>query len=163
VAARRLIIVLLVLFAISVAAASIAPDRKGGGLFGPSGSSSSSTTTTTTAPPPPEATGSALKARIRASADRPETVEGFAGDQLDLDVVSDRTIVVEVAEFGITETAAEGAPANFDLLLRDPGRFEITDLDSGKTVGRLVVRKPKPDKPGKAGGDAKQDSAGQTT
>lgn len=139
-AARRLIIVLLVLFGISVIAASIAPDRKGGQLLD---SPDSSTTTRTTAPPPPEATGASLTARIRASAEDPETVEGFAGDQLALSVASDRAIQLEIAAFGITETAAEDAPADFDLLLRDPGSYAITDVDTGKVVGRLVVERAK--------------------
>ncbi len=160
-AARRLIIVLLVLFGISVLAASIAPDRKGGGLLSPP--SSSSTTSTTTAPPPPEATGVALTARIKASAAMPETVKGFVGDQLELDVAGDRTIVLEIPHFGLTETAAPGAPANFDLLLRDAGAFEVTDIESGKVVGRLVVREPKGSGSGSAGPDTTGNGQGSET
>ena len=50
--------------------------------------------------------------------------------------------MIEIGEYGVTEFAAPNAPATFDLLLREPGRFPITDGDSGRIVGRLVVREP---------------------
>ena len=50
--------------------------------------------------------------------------------------------MIEIGEFGVTDFAAPNAPATFDLLLREPGRFPITDGDSGRIVGRLVVHKP---------------------
>ena len=142
-AARRLIIVLLVLFGISVAAAAIAPDRKGG-LIGASDSDSTSTASTISdSTAPTAATGATLTARIDANSARPETVEGFAGDQLELAVTSrGKGQVIEIGEYGVTEFAAPNAPAVFDLLLREPGRFPITDGDSGRIVGRLVVREP---------------------
>lgn len=140
-AARRLIIVLLVLFGVSVVAAAIAPDRKGGQLL--DSPDSTSTTSTAAAPPPPQATGVAITARITASVEKPETVEGFVGDQLDLQVAGERTTVVEIADFGLTDTAAENAPADFDLLLREPGTSPITDAESGRVIGRLVVREPR--------------------
>ena len=144
-AARRLIIVLLVLFGISVAAAAIAPDRKGG-LLGSSGSDSTSTSTSSTtsdSSAPTAPAGATLTAGIDAGSARPETVEGFVGDQLELAVTSrENGRVIEIGEYGVTEFAAPNAPAEFDLLLRDPGRFPITDGDSGRIVGRLVVREP---------------------
>ena len=87
-AARRLIIVLLVLFGISVVAAAIAPDRKGG-LIGSSDSDSTSTSSTASDSSAPTApAGATLTARIDANSARPETVEGFVGDQLELAVTS---------------------------------------------------------------------------
>ena len=50
--------------------------------------------------------------------------------------------MIEIGEYGVTKFAAPNAPAVFDLLLRAPGRFPITDGDSGRIVGRLVVREP---------------------
>ena len=160
-AARRLIIVLLVLFGISVAAAAIAPDRQGG-LIGASDSDSTPTTTSTsstssTSPAQAAKTGEALTARIDASSTRPETVKGLVGDQLELNVGSRNGRVIEIGEFGVTDFAAPNAPATFNLLLRDPGRFPITDGDSGRVVGRLVVRQP-----AKHGG-AGRDHTGETT
>ena len=171
-AAKRLIIVLLVLFGISVAAAAIAPDRQGGLIGADSNStSSSSTSTTSTSPAPATPTGETLTARIDASSSRPETVEGFVGDQLELHVASrGNGRVIEIGEFGLTDFAAPEAPATFDLLLREPGRFPITDGDSGRILGRLAVRKPAGHHGGKRGEpdhDRDQgqnhDRSGQTT
>ena len=152
-AARRLIIVLLVLFGISVAAAAIAPDRQGG-LIGASDSDSTSTSSTTsTSPAPTTAAGETLTVRIDASSARPETVEGFVGDQLELNVRSRNGQVIEIGQYGVTDFAAPNAPATFDLLLREPGRFPITDGDSGRIVGRLIVHKPAGHDDGDGGGN----------
>jgi hypothetical protein len=148
-AARRLIIILLVLFGISVVAASIAPDRKGGGILGDSSttstttsSASTSSTTTTATPTPLPAGGESLTARIDASVSAPQTVKAFVGDQLDLNVGSERSRSIEIPDFGVTETAAADAPASFNLLLREPGEIAIIDAASGDIIGRLVVSKP---------------------
>jgi hypothetical protein len=151
VAARRLLIILLLLLAASVAAAALAPDRTS--RIRPAGSSTSSTTTTTT--PAPEPTGEALSDRINASEKHPETVEAFVGDQLALDVgVADgpgRSISLD--DFGVTDFAAPEAPAHFDLLLREPGYFAITD-EQGRVVGRLEVKVPgSAPEPGSGAGD----------
>ncbi len=139
-AARRLIIVLVMLFAISILAASIAPDRRGGLIGDDSTSTTSETTTTTTSAPSPS--GDALTVRIDASTTDPEKVEAFVGDQLELNVGSERAREIEIAEFGVTETAAPYAPADFNLLLREAGRLAITDADTGQILGRLVITEP---------------------
>lgn len=146
-AARRLIIVLLVLFAVSVVAAMIAPERRGP-LLGESSSSTtdstSSTTTTADKPPPDELpSGVALTARIEASETKPESIEAFVGDQLELNVGSERSREIEIPAFGEVETAAPDAPADFNLLLRDAGKLPIIDADSGALLGRIDVAEPK--------------------
>jgi hypothetical protein len=146
-AARRLIIVLLVLFGISVVAAMIAPERKGGGVLGDSSSTTTSSTTTTTAATPPPISGEALTAKIDASTSAPETVKGFVGDQLALNVATERAREIEIPDFGVTESAAADAPANFNLLLREPGEIAITDAGTGDIVGRLLVAEPAVAKP----------------
>jgi hypothetical protein len=172
-AARRLIIVLLVLFAVSVVAAMIAPERRGPLLGDRSTSSTTdsttsatSTTSTTgagsTGPEKPQApdtlpSGESLTARIDASEKSPQTVEAFVGDQLELVIGSSRAREIEIPAFGVTEDAAPAAPANFNLLLREPGRLPIIDADSGVLLGRLDVREPrgvadKADRGGKSAG-----------
>ena len=148
-AARRLIIVLLVLFAVSIVAALIAPERRGPLLGDGSSSSTESTTTAATTTTTPEQTnaatpprGDSLTVRIDASAAKPESVEAFVGDQLELNVGSDRAREIEIPAFGVTEDAAPRAPANFNLLLREAGRLPILDADSGELLGRLDVDKP---------------------
>ncbi|MCB0874893.1 MAG: hypothetical protein KDB46_01740 [Solirubrobacterales bacterium] len=168
-AARRLIIVLLVLFAVSIVAAMIAPERKGpllGDRTSSSTTNTSSTTTDTTAArtdstaakePTTRDTlpsGEALTVRIDASEKSPETVEAFVGDQLELNVGSERAREVEIPAFGVTEDAAPDAPANFNLLLREPGKLPIIDADTGVLLGRLDVeeRRGKGQRGGKGAG-----------
>jgi hypothetical protein len=156
-AARRLIIVLLVLFAVSIVAAMIAPERRGPLLGDRSSSSTDSTSSTTTTTTTETTTadelpsGEALTARIEASPAKPESVEAFVGDQLDLNVGSERSREIEIPAFGITETAAPDAPANFNLLFREAGKLPIIDADSGELVGRLDVSEPRGTGTGGAG------------
>ena len=144
-AARRLIIVLLVLFAISIVAAMIAPERRGPLLGDRSSSNTESTTSTSTTtseettPDDLPSSGEALTVRIDASESKPESVEAFVGDQLELNVGSERARQIEIPAFGTTETAAPDAPADFNLLLREAGKFPIIDADSGALLGRLDV------------------------
>jgi hypothetical protein len=161
-AARRLIIVLLVLFAVSIVAAMIAPERRGPLLGDRSSSSTDSSSTTTTAPEeaaPAKTTtaepapGEALTVRIDASEAKPESVAAFVGDQLALNVGSEKPRAVEIPAFGVTDFAAPDAPASFDLLLRVPGRLPIIDGDTGELLGRLDVAEPRHD-PGSGGGDS---------
>jgi hypothetical protein len=152
VAARRLLIVLLLLLAASVAAAALAPDRTSQLLSTSDSSTTTTSTTTTTADPP----GGSLSERIDASVEKPQTVDAFVGDQLELSVGiasgPGRTIAIE--QFGVTEFAAPEAPAHFDLLLREQGYYAVTD-ERGEVVGRIQVRLrgSEPVPPGSAGGE----------
>lgn len=150
-AARRLIIVLVLLLAASIVAASVAPDRTGR-LVGVTDETTTTETTTTeetttttapapTAPAPPPPVGDALNVRINASVKHPETVNGLVGDQLALAVGSDPPRSIAIPSLGLTEFAAEDAPAHFNLLLRAPGTYAITDgEDPSVILGRLEVR-----------------------
>ena len=149
-AARRLVIILVLLLAASVVAASLAPDRTG-----PLSDDESTTSTSTTAPPTSPAqqepsttdAGESLRVRIDASAESPETIEGFTGDQLALDVGSKQPRTIAIEPLGLTEFAEPGAPAHFDLLLREVGTIPITDLDSEQVVGRLLAAEPDQPRP----------------
>ena len=171
-AARRLIIVLVLLLAASIAAASIAPDRTGRLVGVENDTSTDETTSTTTATTPapvpideipagPQGDrGEALNAHIEALEKRPETVEGLVGDQLSLTVGASPPRSVAIPPLGLTEFAAEDAPARFDLLLREPGSYPITDgEDPGVILGRLQVRMPPEDAP--QGGRGKSDADGR--
>ncbi len=132
-AARRLIVVLVVLLAISIAAAAVAPDRAA--RFRPLPRPQ----TTSPAPLHPDPAGGVVTAAIQASVAKPPTVRAAAGDRLELSVGSERGLAVEIAPLGLFEDAATAAPARFDLLLREAGTLPITDADSGRIVGRIVV------------------------
>lgn len=136
-AARRLLIVLVLLLAASIVAAALAPERRGSGLFG---DSSPTTSTTTTTAPEPQPAGASLEVRIDASVRDPETIRAAPGDQLALavGVPAEPARTIAIDEFGLTDFAAPLAPARFNLLLRQPGEFAITD-EQGEVVGRIVV------------------------
>lgn len=151
-AARRLIIVLVVLLAISIAAAAIAPDRAT--RFRPVPAPQA----TSPGSPQPDPMGGVVTAEIQASATKPPTVRAAAGDRLELSVSSERGLAVEIAPLGLFEDAATAAPARFDLLLREAGTLPITDADSGRVVGRIVVSEA--EEPG-AGGGAQGGGPGQ--
>ena len=142
-AARRLVVVMLVLLFISSLAAALAPVRPGEDR-----SDSTSTTSTTSAPEPPaadEPEGRLVKAVVKADGDggakRP-TVRAGVGDQLQLRVDSRRVATVEVAGLGATEGVAPLAPARFDLLLTEAGRYPIRFLESREQIATLVVERP---------------------
>ena len=156
-AARRLIIVLILLLAASVVAASIAPDRTGR-LVGVDTTTDTTTEETTTEEPPgvPEsakgAIGEVVRDHIDASVKDPPTVEAFVGDQLTLTVSSDPAREIAILPLGITDFAGTDTPAYFNILLREPGSYPITDgSDPGGVVGKLEVRLPQ--KPGDGAGD----------
>lgn len=136
-AARRLIALLLALMAISVIATALAPPQRGG---------EQSSTTTTTSDPGPEApeekSGTTEPSLIAASVDAssPRTndpVQAAAGDQLALTVRAASTQQIEISGLGLYDVAAPGAPARFDLVLRDEGRFAV--LAEGERVATIFV------------------------
>lgn len=162
-AARRLIVVLVLLLAASIVAASVAPERTGQ-LVGVTDTTTTEETTTTTeqtttaeenptepatsdgpSPSPEPAGGVEISARIEASVKNPETVRARAGDQLALAVGADPPRSIAIPSLGLTEFAAEDAPAQFNLLLRTPGTYAITDgEDPSVILGRIEVRAPAP-------------------
>lgn len=134
-AARRLIVVLAVLLAISIAAAAIAPDRRSSIV------DSSEPESTTTAPEDVSAPrGALVEASVVASTDDPETIEAEVGDQLSLEVVSDRPLQLTIQPLGLTEDVAADTPARFDVLLREAGILPVAvAARPGLTVARIEV------------------------
>ncbi len=149
-AARRLIALLVVLLVISSIAAALAPTPA------ERDAESSTTTTTTTGPGEPDDAGSGAAPLIEATAEvppprgdakggrqtEPAEIEAAVGDQLALTVRTDETTAVEIPELGLLETASPGAPARFDLLLREPGRLAVL-ADGHRQVAWVTVAAPK--------------------
>jgi hypothetical protein len=145
-AARRLIALLVVLLVISSIAAALAPtpaereetttspvtttpaDAGGGG-----GGGGELTELAVDVPPPRDGAGKDQPKH------EPETIDIAVGDQLALTVRSERTATIEIPELGLLETAGSGAPARFDLLLREPGRLAVL-AGGGRQVAWIVVR-----------------------
>lgn len=136
-AARRLLILLVALLLISSLATALAPPQRE--------SEENTTSTTTTdeaesnkdpadAPPPADV----VFARLNATdPDAKEPILASVGDQLSLEVRASDTIPVQIPELGLYETAGRGAPALFDVVLRQEGTFAV--LAGGERVGAIRV------------------------
>lgn len=138
-AARRLVALLIALLVISSIATALAPRQ---GSDEETDSTSTTTTTPETDPQGPEA--AVVEAVIDTTVKETDPVEAAVGDQLALAVRSDTTTEVGIPKLGLLETAAPGAPAVFDVVLREAGTLQVTS--NGRPAGEIVVGRP--------GGDA---------
>jgi hypothetical protein len=134
-AARRLLIVLLILLGISTLAAALAP---------PSTERTDTEPATTQAAPPPIEqvgvdNGRLLKATIDADDEKVTVVPLRVGDQLALQVRSKLADQVEIPAFGQIAAVSRDAAASFDLLLEEPGAYNVKLVEAGRVVGRLEV------------------------
>ena len=136
-AARRLIVVMIVLLLASSVAAALVPIPE---------SADEASTTTTTAPA--TASGESRVRTLRADAEKPETIEVDAGDQLTLEVVGRAHDLVEIPALGKLEDVDLGSPARFNLLLEEPGTYAVRLAEAG-LIGRIEVRqgRAEPDRP----------------
>jgi hypothetical protein len=102
------------------------------------------TTTPTAATPDPEPGGELRRRTIDAQAKRPQTVRVELGDQLALRVVSEGAGQVEIAALGELADVDAGAPARFDLLPSERGRYRVRMLEPSRTIGWIEVGRPRP-------------------
>ncbi len=136
-AARRLLIVMLLLLGISTLAAALVPP--------PDRAEDTETSTSTSKAMPskerPEGERVAAGVSTRTSG-RPEIVRVSTGDQLALVVKAARPSEVAIPAFGLIEFAEPGAPARFDILIDQVGRFEV-NADRAGTVATIAAERPK--------------------
>jgi hypothetical protein len=140
VAARRLLIVMLVLLGVSTVAAALVPVERDAG---------SDDTTTTSTPTTKRPTGRLVPKAIHAGAPEPQTVRVEVGDQLQLEVTSKSAHQVEIPRLGELEDVDPDAPARFDLLLFDRGRFPVRLVEVERKIGEIVVGPRQPSKDSK--------------
>ena len=153
-AARRLILAMIVLLVASSVAAALVPVERRIGL--------SSTETTTTDDSGP--TGKLVTATMRAGAAHPQTVSIRLGDQLSLQVTSLVSDQVEIPALGELADVDRDAPARFDLLPFETGRYSVRLVDAKQKVGRIVVRaRKRSGQRSDQGGDSSSDSPGSST
>ena len=125
---------MLVLLGVSTVAAALVPvDRN-------VGDEETTTSSTSTREPP---TGRLKAKAIDAGADEPKTIRVQVGDQLQLRVTSRKPDQVEIAALDQLEDVDPEAPAAFDLLLFDKGRFPVRLVEEGRKIGEIVVDEPK--------------------
>lgn len=101
-------------------------------------------TTTSTSTATRAATGKLVRASIDADKRNSQTVRVQVGDQLQLRVESPkRADEVEIPALDELEDVDPDAPAHFDLLLFDKGRFPVRLVDADRQIGAIEVSKPR--------------------
>jgi hypothetical protein len=124
--ARRLLVPVTVLFLVLLVLGSIGPRDQ---------ATRPETTPTTPAPPP----GAQATRTVEGTLPADEEVEARVGDLVTLTVESDEIGGVQLPDFGETEPVSPEAPAIFDLLPTEPGRYEVVSAETGEEIGALVV------------------------
>ena len=91
--------------------------------------------TTVPGPPPTARTVGTVEATMPAA----KEVRAKVGELVTLTVEADEPGGVEFPAFGETEPAAPEAPAVFDVLPTEAGRYPVRSTETGDTIGELVV------------------------
>ena len=133
-AARRLLIVMLVLLGISILGGTLLPSQR---------ARDRTATTETTEEPIVRDTlprGDLLAKTIRVPGKRQLAIPVRVGDQLVLQVASDRHDVVEIPKLGLADAVDPFAPARFDILAVSAGSYPIRLVAADRRVGRILVR-----------------------
>ncbi len=157
-AARRLLIVMVILLVISSLAAALVPP--------PPDSTSSSTTESTPKEPvenPEPVRGKQVALRVDAASEAPRRLGVAVGDQLSITVTSPRFVEVAIPEYGLLESATEGSPARFDLLVDEPGKFEVRAVKPSRELARIVAKEPARPDGDSAGGQGAGSKPSQST
>lgn len=131
-AARRLIAVLVALLVVSTVLAALAPVRE------EDRTASTTEPLPETPPPDPLPSGGLLRERIVTAREEPARIAAAVGDQLELEVESERIAEIAIPALGLLEAAEPGDPARFSILLREPGEVAIETAD-GDPVGTIDV------------------------
>ena len=135
-AARRLLIVMLLLLGISTLAAALVPPPE-------RTADTERSTSTRSAAARDRTEGERVAAEVSArTGARPDAVRVSTGDQLALVVQVARPAEVAVPAFGLIEFAEPGAPARFDILIDEAGRFEVT-AEGAQRVATIVAERPR--------------------
>jgi hypothetical protein len=69
----------------------------------------------------------------------PAELEYARGDEIRLNVVSDRTLEVELTGYGLRRTVPANQPTEIDVRATRPGAFALIAADSHVDVARLTV------------------------
>lgn len=150
-APRRLIALMIGLLLFSSVITALIPTNKPDSL-----DTTSPATGRETAKPRLPTGGELLNKTIHAgkSAKRP-VLSATVGDQMSLRVIGARATTVELQGLGATSDLAPGTPARFNVLLLEPGRYPVKELQSGRVLGEIQVV-PREPAPGPNAGSRKQ-------
>jgi hypothetical protein len=86
---------------------------------------------------------------LRSGARKPETIRLEVGDQLALEVVGQEHDLVEIEGLGRLDDVDAASPARFNLIVDEPGSYDVRLRQAGVRVGRIEVAQPaaEPDPP----------------
>ena len=90
---------------------------------------------TTPGPPPTARTVGTVEATMPSA----KEVRARVGDLVTLTVESDEPGGVEIPAFGESEPVAPQAPAVFDVMPTEAGRYRVQSAETGAEIGELVV------------------------
>ena len=138
-AARRLLIVMLVLLFVSTLAAALVPPRERDEQTGSGTAAAPESQPATT---PEEPGGRALAATVDADSKRVDVVPLRVGDRLSLQIRYGKPDQVEIPAFGLISAVDPDAPALFDILAEQPGRFRVRLLRGRRAAAVIEVSKP---------------------
>jgi hypothetical protein len=62
------------------------------------------------------------------------------GQEVDLTIEGEQVDTVSIDDLGEQDTVDVDSPAQLDFVADTPGRYPIVMLESGKTIGTLLVR-----------------------
>jgi hypothetical protein len=138
--ARRLLLLIALLLVMLAVANAVAPR-------GERGSSTGTLTGPRTGPSlpaqaqPGTESGGTVTATLRAgTAGRPRVVRARLGDLVDLSVAADVVGTVQVGGYDLLEPVDPAAPAEFHLFADRAGSFDVSLLETGAVIGRLLIR-----------------------
>jgi hypothetical protein len=120
-------VALLVLSSIAAALVPVERDRR-------NESTQSSTTSTATAP-----AGGLVARTVRAGAAEPASLELRLGAALALRVTAARPDQVAIPRLGELDDVDPDAPARFDLLPAEAGRYAVRLVEARRTIARIEV------------------------
>jgi hypothetical protein len=139
-AARRLVIVMLVLLCVSTLAAALVP--------APESDETPAGGTDTVSEEPARGGGATgvetdaaearvLRRRVRVGSERPPLIRVRPGDELRLSVSGRVGQEISIPAFGLVETLAPYAPAQFDLIVDREGTFPVRAEGSSHPIARI--------------------------
>lgn len=77
---------------------------------------------------------------VEAKVPRKEPIVARVGETVELTVTLEDNDTLRLDAFGVEEDIAEGVPTPVLIDAIAPGRYDLKLEDSGRTIGRLVVR-----------------------
>ena len=125
--ARHLILPVTVLFLVLLVLSSLGQQNE----------ATRSDLATTPGPPPSSSTARTVEATMPAA----KEVRAKVGDLVTLTVESEELGGVEIPAFGESEPAGPEAPAIFDVLPTEAGRYPVRSTVTGEQLGVLVVER----------------------